>query len=1716
MYYQKMEKSTACKFFVKFILLFIVAGLILSDKVTIVSAVEDVCKSSTRTIHYDVAAIDVAIPLNGWGDLNPQGMIYALNNQQSIPNVENIKDPGFKLYNTTDMTLPDKIMPLVLRANVNDCIEVTLTNRLSTANPRNVGMQVTGLPFNPNQSDGAFTGRNNDTTVAPEGSGGVSQRTYRWFANRTGGFMFRDISNSQFPQDTINKGLYGMVIVEQENSTWFDSVTGRNFLLSNPQQGIGINDHNYTDAIPQGTDTITGKPIYIGVGANIFASVHQQACRDTIPWAGPCERPLPEGTMLYENVSGNDYRSYALFMQDEMEGIIGPVAWFENGSIAAFGKPFFPATGLQDEIFLLNYKSEPLRNREGAWERHRGEIPTKEVFDAGGIKVQGGLKTGTPGNPNVDIILPDGNTITVNASNMTVILPNGRKFGPTDNFCGEDYNTSDNSPNGPMYKYSACVGEEAHLQSWPFGDPATALPRAYWGDPIVVYAATASAHETHTFHQHTHRWLHDPDQANISSLPVPETLLQTSNRLDVQGIGPGEVFKLVYEQGAGSQMGTAGDSIFHCHLYPHFAGGLWSALRVFDKLRINFTDGSNINATLFDGTPLLYPDNTQEAVLVPLPAKLALINTTDPDVKPGSSDTGDFRRPAPRGMPNRTATIPNGTHPGYPNFIAGKYGLKSLQPPKFIIDPENITTYTNPTTGKVWNISIPIGDRAVPTELEENASYNGISPGIMLADPCAGPNNEFGSPDRPPDRIYQPVAIQVPFIQNARGGFFNPEQRAYVEKENVAAVKADPGKLKPYSWRANVGDCVEFHATNALQPDKDIPTLGKNDGIFHGLTNTPEVSNHIHIIRFDQLGSDGTSVNWNYDISQKIGETASYRIFADINGRTVFNHDHQFPTSHQQGGLYAAFIIEPRNSTYLKPDGTLLGPATASKNISNLTASRINVKGVGTAANILVRPLTTNDKKKGISGGGYLGFREFAVLYSDFTPTFIADPVTLKAAFEQYKIGNTAPIFNPALRQKPYNPPFDPDEYGADQGTTTLNYKIEPFQARINLSNASATAAMKEPAYIFSSRVWGDPETEVFRAYMNDPVVIRLMDGAHEEHHTFELHGHRWLHQPSDPDSFLTDNQASNIGEWFNFELQGNVNKTPPGQFKQGGLIIAGLPGDYLFGSFATNDLWNGMWGMFRVENGQTPTLAVLPGAPKPQVVAGLGLLGKNVTGLAPDPVTPGLTNGSNPCPVGAPVKRFNIVAMNNSTIYNNVYGENDPFGLMYVLAEDEQKVKTGEKKPEPLVLRANQGDCIEVNLTNHLPDLAALAAGKDVIFPNGTYSSTSLDPNTLQHYGDAQVNAILPAMSPDDVDFFTLAQPFLPIGGTQIGMHRPNPVFSFVQWPMSNRTSLHPHLVKLVASVGDGATVGFMRDQTVGPGENITYIWFADKELGATLLDGYGDIRSQRHHGMFAGLIIEPNGSKYIDPGDLTKEINNGTSAVIKLKDGTMYREFVPLFADGLNLRNSSNSVIPDLIGPPTVLEVNHQPCSPEKARCEDVEDQGESGINYRTERLQNRAPLALDPVLLMPTEELFNPGAYKAFSSTEFQDPETPVFEAFVGEPVVFRPMVPGDLARVRTIGLSGHVWQHEPNDPGTNTVDSEGSFGVGKSFNFWFIGGAGGEQRQPGDYMYNNRNNAPEDGVLPGGHWGLIRVFNSTEAAGIQPIPPEKRANLHQVGP
>jgi hypothetical protein len=108
----------------------------------------------------------------------------------------------------------------------------------------------------------------------------------------------------------------------------------------------------------------------------------------------------------------------------------------------------------------------------------------------------------------------------------------------------------------------------------------------------------AGAFEQHIFHLHNHQWLFNPNDDN-------------ANYLDAQEImpGSGHTYELV-NGGIGNRNKTAGDAIFHCHFYPHFAQGMWYHIRIQDM----FERGTVLavsNAADPQNPPLFDPLNPQ-------------------------------------------------------------------------------------------------------------------------------------------------------------------------------------------------------------------------------------------------------------------------------------------------------------------------------------------------------------------------------------------------------------------------------------------------------------------------------------------------------------------------------------------------------------------------------------------------------------------------------------------------------------------------------------------------------------------------------------------------------------------------------------------------------------------------------------------------------------------------------------------------------------------------------------------------------------------------------------------------------------------------------------------------------------------------------------------------------------------------------------------------
>ena len=139
---------------------------------------------------------------------------------------------------------------------------------------------------------------------------------------------------------------------------------------------------------------------------------------------------------------------------------------------------------------------------------------------------------------------------------------------------------------------------------------------------ILHAAVTSGTGHAHVHHLHAHQWLRTPNSDD-------------STYLDSQLIIPGVAYTLeITYGGSGNRNLTVGDSIFHCHFYPHFAAGMWSLWRVHDV----FEEGTRLCP---DGLPVTKVDAHDRPVHQ---EKDGTYHYCDP--KDGTGVVADVRSPA--------------------------------------------------------------------------------------------------------------------------------------------------------------------------------------------------------------------------------------------------------------------------------------------------------------------------------------------------------------------------------------------------------------------------------------------------------------------------------------------------------------------------------------------------------------------------------------------------------------------------------------------------------------------------------------------------------------------------------------------------------------------------------------------------------------------------------------------------------------------------------------------------------------------------------------------------------------------------------------------------------------------------------------------------------------------------------------------------------------
>lgn len=926
-------------------------------------------------------------------------------------------------------------------------------------------------------------------------------------------------------------------------------------------------------------------------------------------------------------------------------------------------------------------------------------------------------------------------------------------------------------------------------------------------------------------------------------------------------------------------------------------------------------------------------------------------------------------------------------------------------------------------------------------------------------------------------RRYKAAVFQLDVPLNKKGWHF-PQQRILslwedvIPTSNYVSPPSNPSAPKrapePLFFRANSGEVIEVWHTNL------VPNYYQVDD-FQVRTPTDILGQHIHLVKFDVQASDGAANGYNYEDGtfspsevQEIvhainntggtwngkpnaglmlktppngivdctksenqarcqrwagAQTTVQRWYADpvldSSGKdrtlgTVFTHDHYGPSTHQQAGLYAGLLIEPAGAKWSNSEtGSIMG-------------------GAGVAP---VRPDggPTSWKADVIAGNaGADSFREFALEFQDFQLAYS----------KQVPDTNPVPSSDPSVGYRSINPanqvnvPPTPQLISSGQtvGTFSLNYRNEPVPWRVQTGFDLSYAFDSTYPTVLPN---GDPTTPVMRAYQNDRVEVRVLVGAHQLAHFFNIRGMRWLWESEWGDSGYRSSMGMGLSEHTEMKFRVPPSSTqtinPCPDNKIGPCSFA----DYLYvASAGDNGITNGMWGLFR--------------AYSPNATA------KNLRPLPNNLISTTNNTDYATCPADAPVKEFDITAIDAQTgvpgaaIVFNSRGQGDgpanpltnPLGLMYVLTKDLDNGKLKAGVPvEPLILRAAAGDCIHVTLQNGISPSAQVLQ---------------------QTYG--------------------LQAPF---GQFQL---KPSKV-----------VGLHPQLLSFDVTTSDGIKVGYNsnKNQVATSGAPAKYTWYAGTiERGENGKLSYQPIEFgslnlipsdpllQHINGLYGAMVIEPLGTvdaqmtcDGLDANGKPIQLSCGPLADSKTTlltrasanisssapNGNPFREFVVMMTEDLKAGNAgSQSTI--------------------------------SAVNYKTEptyyRFGNPNPDTFNTTNGDNHCSLAN-GLVNA-------DPQTPIYTAQLGAQVRFRMLHPPGTGIVQVFTLNGHVWQRNPYAASSTQIgDNKLSQWMGSLDNLGstahydlVIDQAGGPMKVPGDYLYS----AFVPAKAQFGMWGVFRVLDA----------------------
>ena len=435
------------------------------------------------------------------------------------------------------------------------------------------------------------------------------------------------------------------------------------------------------------------------------------------------------------------------------------------------------------------------------------------------------------------------------------------------------------------------------------------------------------------------------------------------------------------------------------------------------------------------------------------------------------------------------------------------------------------------------------------------------------------------------------------------------------------------------------------------------------------------------------------------------------------------------------------------------------------------------------------------------------------------------------------------------------------------------------------------------------------------------------------------------------------------------------------------------------------------------------------------------------------NPAQPGENGPWSLCPSGTKTKEFVVHAINLPIVLNPRTNLVDPVGQLFVLKEEEEKVRANNDLKVPLAIRANAAeDCIDVVLKSELEDTGE----------NNFFSKVNIHIHFVQFdvQGSDGVNT--------GFNYETSVRPFTaegekisadaPAGGhmVQLADTQRFQEGTLVGVGMDQTESFEVRRIQAIEGntlvFQDPLTYAHFRGEIVST-EFVRYRWYPDVQFGTAYFHDHVSGLTSWRHGLFGALVSEPPGSTFHDP-HTGEEVRSGplvdihTDSVVSTDITGSFRELV-LFIQDDNPRTN-------------------------------VGQSSGSSFNLRVEPLSTR-----------------NGDSSLLFSSQEHGDPATPLLEAYLGDPIVIRSLVSA-TNDVHTLHLDGHWFRVEPyslTSPPVSTVH----IGISERYDL-SIPRAGGPQGMAGDYLYYSGRSFK----LREGSWGILRVHDGEADVPLKKLP------------